>query len=45
MSTASEPTLPNLSHLEEIFSDEGDGAVGPVRSRGWQSSVSPQDSR
>jgi phenylacetic acid degradation operon negative regulatory protein len=42
LSTAPEPTLPNLSHLEEIFSDEGDGAVGPVRSPGWQSNVSPQ---
>jgi phenylacetic acid degradation operon negative regulatory protein len=42
LSTASEPTLPNLSHLEEIFSDEGDGAAGPVRSPGWQSTVSPQ---
>ncbi|MFD5337510.1 hypothetical protein [Streptomyces hawaiiensis] len=42
LSAASEPTLPNLSNLEGIFSDEGDGAVGPVRSPGWQSSVSPQ---
>lgn len=33
--------MPNLSNLEEIFSDEGDG-VGRVRSPGWQSSVSPQ---
>ncbi|MBP5942528.1 hypothetical protein F3K43_47095 [Streptomyces sp. LBUM 1476] len=40
-----EPTLPNLSHLEEIFSEKGDGVVGPVQSRDWQSSVSPQDSR
>ena len=42
LSTAPEPTLSNLSHLEDIFSDEGDGAVGPVRSPGWQSNVSPQ---
>ncbi|MEU7723489.1 hypothetical protein [Streptomyces tibetensis] len=42
MSTASEPTLPNLSHLEATFSDEGDGAVGPLRSPGWQSRVSLQ---
>lgn len=41
-STVSEPTLPNLANLEEIFSEEGDGAVGPVRSPGRQSRVSPQ---
>ncbi|WP_329407417.1 PaaX family transcriptional regulator [Streptomyces sp. NBC_00704] len=41
VSIVSELTLPNLSHLEELFSDEG-GAGGPVRSPGWQSSMSPQ---
>ncbi|MFF7162307.1 hypothetical protein ACFZBP_13260 [Streptomyces sp. NPDC008086] len=30
------------SHLEAIFSDEGDGAVGPLRSPGWEGRVSPQ---
>lgn len=41
VSITSEPTLPNLSNLEELFSDEGDD-TGPVRSPGWQNTVSPQ---